>query len=128
MKKFITFAALLSIASLSLVGAQSTDDIVELPAHQLKYNSIPSLVDQVVPEMPNSISGIEGYVLLQFDISESGRVSDIQVVKASHEKLAKYSQAMVRRWKFENPGQRVTAHQPIVFETENDFPTLLAIN
>ena len=128
MKKFVTFAALLSIASFSLFAADTSEEIVDLPAHQMHYGSIPALVDQTVPAMPNSISGIDGYVLLQFDISENGRVSDIMVVKATNDKLAKYSQAMVRRWTFDNPGARVTAHQPIIFETEKDFPTLLAIN
>lgn len=128
MKTLTIFAALLAAVSFSLSAAEKEEKIIELPAHQLYYNGIPNIVDQVVPEMPNSISGLEGYVVLQFDISEKGRVSDIQVVKASHDKLAKYSQAMVRRWKFDNPGERVTAQQPIVFESEKDFPTLLAIN
>ncbi len=128
MKKKITIAALIGILSIAANAAEQTTAIIDLPAQEIHYGAIPALIDQSVPEMPNSISGVDGHVLLQFNISEAGRVSDIQVIRSSNDKLAKYSKAMVRRWAFENPGGHVTALQPIIFEADNEFPTLLAAN
>jgi len=128
MNKFSIVSAFLAISVSAAIAAETKDGIVTLPAQVLHYGSFPVAIEQTVPEMPASIANLNGKVYLQFEISESGRVSNIQVLNTTDDKLSKYSMAMVRRWEFSNPGEKVTAHQAIVFDADNNFPTLLALN
>ena len=129
MKKFALASALIvSTACTAAFASDIQKDIVDLPAQTLHYGALPTALNQVIPVMPASVCGIDGTVLLKFDISENGRVSNIEVVNSTDEKLAKFSKAMVRRWEFSNTGSTVSVQQPVVFDGENEFPTLLALN
>lgn len=124
--KTTTLIAAFLTAGLGIANADIRDTIQDLPPQTIEYGSMPSAVEQAIPAMPASVASSDGYVLMRFDILESGRVSNIEVVEASDEHFAKFSRAMVRRWSFDNPGEAVTAIQPIVFEAGSHRPLMLA--
>jgi hypothetical protein len=125
MKKLITLLS--AFAGMIAPIAFAEERLIELPPQIIHYGTLaPVPVSQAVPDMPSSIQGIDGFVLLQFDISEKGRVSNIVVVEQTDKRMAKYSLGMVRKWRYENRDTGITALQPIIFEGTKKSPTLLA--
>jgi protein TonB len=68
--------------------------------------------------------GIEGRVLIRFDIDKQGNVVDATAKKSDHPAFAAYAVDAVRKWKFE-PGMQngepvpFTMIAPIVFSLNN---------
>ncbi len=60
-------------------------------------------IERVKPEFPQeaALKGIEGWVLLRFDINEEGRVENISVVDASPRGMFdKKAKEAIRKWKY----------------------------
>lgn len=124
--KSITLFAVVLTAFCSVANAAPSDAIQDLPAQVIQYGAMPAPVEQSIPVLPTSIAASDGYVLMRFEILESGRIANIEVLEASDAQMAKFSRAMVRRWSYDNPGESVVALQPIVFEAGSQRPLLLA--
>ena len=128
MKNLALILASLLAAALLASAAESQDErIIDLDPEVVRMmEATPVAIVQPVPALPDSIAKIDGYVLLRFDISENGRLSNVEVVEATHKKLAKFSLGMVREWIYSDLEQPLTAIQPILFEAEKGKPTLYA--
>ena len=127
MKTITALAAFLVAFVGATYATDSNEQVFTLPTQMVRYGTFPTALEQPVTELPQSISGKDGYVMLQFEIAESGRLSNITILETSDEQLAKFSRVMVRRWVYANPGQSMTAIQPIVFEAGSLNPVLLAL-
>lgn len=60
-------------------------------------------IDRIEPTFPKEaqVKGIEGYVLLRFDINEEGRAENIEVVKSEPRNMFdKEAKTAVRKWKY----------------------------
>jgi protein TonB len=81
---------------------------------------------QIKPVYPPALKsqGIEGRVLIRFDIDKQGNVVDATAKKSDHPAFAAYAVDAVRKWKFE-PGMQngvpvpFTMIAPIVFSLSN---------
>ena len=81
---------------------------------------------QITPVYPPALKsqGIEGRVLIRFDIDKQGNVVDATAKKSDHPAFAAYAVDAVRKWKFE-PGMQngepvpFTMIAPIVFSLSN---------
>jgi protein TonB len=81
---------------------------------------------QITPIYPPALKsqGIEGRVLIRFDIDKQGNVVDATTKKSDHPAFAAYAVDAVRKWKFE-PGMQngepvpFTMIAPIVFSLSN---------
>lgn len=81
---------------------------------------------QIKPVYPPALKsqGIEGRVLIRFDIDKQGNVVDATAKKSDHPAFAAYAVDAVRKWKFE-PGMQngepvpFTMIAPIVFSLNN---------
>jgi protein TonB len=81
---------------------------------------------QITPIYPAALKsqGIEGRVLIRFDIDKLGNVVDATAKKSDHPAFAAYAVDAVRKWKFE-PGMQngepvpFTMIAPIVFSLSN---------
>ena len=119
---------LLSLVCSSSIFAENDSKIIDLePAIIRLADQTPTIEIKYVPELPASLMKEDGHVVLKFIVNKSGRVSNIEVVDRSCDKLAKYSRGMVRRWEFKSLPHAVTAIQPIYFEVDKKTPTLLAL-
>jgi hypothetical protein len=127
MKTITTLAAFLVAFVGAAIATDSDEQVLTLPTQMMHYGVFPTAVEQPVPVLPDSIAGAAGYVLIQFDIASNGRLSNITVLEASDEQLAKFARVMVRSWVYSNTGPTVTATQPIVFEAGSQNPILLAL-
>lgn len=122
----------------ALQGAADIDWSVELPNIEAPASTVslylPNQLDdpprplvRLKPLYPSSarLQRIEGYVLVEFVVSDQGRTRDLRVIESEPASLfdAAALQA-VRRWRFE-PGQfrgkpvNTRVRQRIVFELEN---------
>ncbi len=87
-------------------------------------NSAAEPIERVKPDFPPeaALKGIEGWVLLRFDINEEGRVENISIVDASPRGMFdKKAKEAIRKWKY---APRLTNGQPtkvIGREVQIDF-------
>jgi TonB family protein len=135
-----TLLALCACASTSTVPADadnseistSTPSIPELAdARSLAPGDIvtpPQVVDRPFPKYPPSAlkQQITGTVLLKVLVDETGRVSDIKVVRSSHPLLADAAVEATRRWRYK---PATLNGQPVAgwIEATHDFTLSRAI-
>lgn len=81
-------------------------------------------IERVKPEFPQeaALKGIEGWVLLRFDISEDGRVENIEVVSANPRNMfERKARDAVRKWKYAPRMSNGQAVKVIGREVQIDF-------
>ncbi len=94
--------------------------------HFLDSDTKPPPSRQITPIYPPAIKsqGMDGRVLIRFDIDKQGNVVDATAKKSDHPAFAAYAVDAVRKWKFE-PGMQngepvpFTMIAPIVFSLSN---------
>ncbi len=123
MRKLLVFWAL----SLS-VHLVARDDVVQLNVYEVDGNA-PIAVVQRVPEIPDSIVGKSGEVILEYRINKSGKVQNIKVLTSTDRALTRFSKNMVKKWRYESRMSNAIARQPIIFVVKSrSLPTQVATN
>ena len=81
-------------------------------------------IERVKPEFPQeaALKGIEGWVLLRFDITEEGRVENIEVVNANPRNMfERKARDAVKKWKYAPRMSNGQAVKVIGREVQIDF-------
>jgi TonB family protein len=86
--------------TLELTAQLPTTDIIFGPS-ELDKN--PEPITPKTPDLPSSLTLVEGRVVLQMTIGRDGTPTDIKIVRASNPEIGKIYMAAVAKWKFK-PG------------------------